>query len=127
MMLREQMPFRAALVALNIHISGEEADKTEHSAGFRKLLSQEQQILYQELASDLNFTKQAVVGGMLHATQMLLREGLWDKAVEAFFKLARVQDWVGAESNVNVMLGLSQRDIDEARKNLMEKQAVQVN
>ena len=82
------------------------------------MLDQEQALLYQELAANPNFNKQMVVGGMLHAIQQFIREGEFDKAGEAWFKLARVQDWVGQSSNVNIMVGGSQRDIDEAKKRL---------
>lgn len=127
LMLRDRMPFRAALVTLNIHVSGEEADKVEHSAAFRKMLDQEQQLLYQELASNPNFNKQSVVGGMLHAVQQLLRAGEFDKAITGFLGIAKIQNWIGAESNINVMLGVSQRDIDEARAKLQEKKEVRIN
>lgn len=112
-MIRDRMSFRAALTALNISIPTSEAEAIERSNAFRKYLDMEQALLYQELSNNPNFDKNALVGGMLFAIQQMVREGAWDKAVEAWFKIARIQDWVGSESNVNITLGVSQRDIDE--------------
>ena len=120
-MLRDILPFRAALAALNIQISNAEADRIEYSAAFKKQLDIEQQLLYQELAANPNFNKQSVIGGMLHAVQQLLREGDFDKAVNGFMAIAKLQGWLGVESNVNVMLGVTQRDIEEARKKILQE------
>ena len=123
-MIRDRLSFRAALQVLNIAVPLSEADAIEASAGFRKMLDQEQALLYQELAANPNFNKQMVVGGMLHAIQQLIREGSFEKASEAWFKLARVQDWVGAESNINVMLGVSQKDIEAAKQDILKRQGL---
>lgn len=123
LMLRDRLSFRAAVVQLQLSITNEEIAKIENSSAFRKVLDAEQQLLYQELAANPNFNKNAVVGGMLHAIQQLLKEGEWDKAVMGFMNLAKLQGWLGVENNFNIMLGVSQKDIEMAKEQLKQKAA----
>lgn len=124
-MIRERMPLRAALSVLGLAVSNAEIEAVEHSAGFLKALDDEQARFYSELAQSPNFSKMTVVGGMLHAINQLTREGAFDKAVEAWFKLARVQDWVGGEAETNIYMGITQKDIDLQREKLAQPARVQ--
>ena len=110
------MSFKGAITQLGIPLSNDEAAELEASKNFRESLDREQMVYYQELAQSPEFNKFMIVGEMLHCIKQMVREAEYDKAVEALFKLAKVQDWVGAETNINILTGISQKDIEEARK-----------
>jgi hypothetical protein len=119
MMARESsLTLRQAALRLGLAMSPEEAQLFERRKEFQRILLAEQIKYYDELGSDPRRTKNVLLGQMVYAIQKLLDESAWDKALAGGIQLAKVAGWVGAESEVNIIEGLSQKDLEEVRAKL---------
>ena len=67
------------------------------------------------IANDPTRTKSVVLGQLVVLADKLTREGEYDKAAGVLEKLAKLEGWQGADSNVNIFAGLTAKDIAEAR------------
>ena len=65
-------------------------------------------------------TKEAVLGRQEFLIQKLIESGDYDKAAQANVKLAQMEGWTGADSQVTIFAGLTAKDIEEAKKRLQE-------
>lgn len=117
-MVRERKPLRVVAMEMELGLTSVEADKTEKSENFRRVLNKIRNRFYSELGNDPEKTKAALIGRMLLAADELFAEGEYEKGADVVLKLAKVEGIVGAEGTVNVFGGLSAKDIDDLRTKL---------
>lgn len=121
LMVRSGISLKEAITELGIPMTSIECANILRRRSFQKLLWQARHRFNQELASDPLRSKQSTIGQFQILAQKLIEEGSYDKAAEVLFKLARLENWIGIEGQINVFAGLSQRDIDEMRAKLAEE------
>lgn len=118
-MVRENKNLRQALAEVEgAEITSVEAARIERQKSFQKLLWAERHKFFNELAADPGLSKSALIGRALLTVDKLMADGAWDKAAEAILKLAKIMGLVGADQNTNVVLNLSQRDLDQLREKI---------
>jgi hypothetical protein len=115
---REGKTLYAACLELEIPITSREAENVFRTKAFQRVLWAERQRFAKELANEPERNKSSLVGQMLFAAQQLLNEGKFDKAAEVLFKLARIEGYVGNETQVTVIGQLTQTEIDAAKERL---------
>lgn len=120
-MVRNSVSFSQAANDLKLPLSPTECEKVVKRKEFQQILRQEKNAFRQEVANEPGRTKSTAVGMMVLAIENLITEGEWDKAVAAIEKLAKLEGWIGADSNVNIFAGLTARDIAEAKQKLTEQ------
>lgn len=121
LMIRSGLSLAKAASELKANITSLEAENILRRRSFQKLLAAARYRYYNEIGSDPSLTKTALIGKLSLLSDRLLEEGEYDKAAEVLFKLAKLQNWVGVENNVNVFHGLSARELEEARKRLADR------
>ena len=114
--------FRQAAQELEIPLTMEEADKVEKSREFRNVLESARLRYWEELATNPSRNKESTIGEMIWLCRQLEREGSFDKALEGFYKIARICGWLDADTNVNIFGKITQADIEQARKELEKGQ-----
>jgi hypothetical protein len=124
-MVRENESLRVAALAEGLDLTPEEAVAAAKRRAFQKVLWQARLAYYNEVGSDPGRTKQTVLGQMILAAQKLMEADEWEKAALVNEKIARVAGWMGAEAEQNVFVGLSQKDIDEVKKQMGAPEDVQ--
>lgn len=118
LMIRSGLSLAKAASELKANITTLEADNILRRRSFQKLLAAARHRYYTEIGSDPNLTKTAIVGKLLILADKLTEEGEHDKAAEVIFKVAKLRDWIGSDSNINVFGGLTARDYADIRKSL---------
>lgn len=120
-MVREEKNLYAVAQELELALTSRECDNLSRTKAFQRVLWDERTKYHKELANDPNRNKNSLIGNMLLAAERLMGEGKYDKAAEVLFKLARIEGYVGAESQVTVIGSLSQEDIDKAKVEVRKK------
>ena len=123
-MVRDRLSFRHACNEAQIDLAGDDALRIERSKAFREAYQVEFYRFYDEMVHDPRRTKDSTIGEMLAATRELMRAGQFDKALEGFFKICRVEGWVGGETNTVVFGNVSQKEIEAMREKIRETTAV---
>lgn len=114
-MVREAKSFRQAAIELNLELTAEECAHIEKLQSFQKVLWTARHRFYRELASDPERTKVSLLGQMMFLIQKLTEEGEYDKALEGAMKLAKVEGFIGPDSQVNIFSDVSPKDLEEAK------------
>lgn len=115
MMARSGCSLGTAASELGLKITTEEVQKLLRKPNFQKLLFEQRHRFFTALATDPNFNKDTVVGKLMALAQKMEEAGDLDKAADAMFKIAKIQNWMGPESTVNVFGDLSAKDLAEIR------------
>lgn len=121
LMAREGISLREAATRLKAPITSEQAASTFRLRGFQKLLRSERNRFFLEIGQDAAWSKRTAIGQMLYLVSRLIDEGQHDKALEGLLKVARTEGWLGAESNVNVFAGLSDKELSELKNRVAAK------
>lgn len=120
-MVRTKMNFHQAATELGIQLDPIESDRTARRREFQDILRVERNKLYQSVANDPSRSKATSIGKMEILIENLISEGEYDKAGQLIERLAKLEGWVGGDSNVNVFAGLTARDIAEAKERITGK------
>lgn len=120
-MVRNSVSFSQAANDLKLPLSPTECEKVVKRKEFQQILRQEKNAFRQEVANEPGRTKSTAVGMMVLAIENLITEGEWDKAVAAIEKLAKLEGWLGAESNVNIFAGMTARDIATEKERILKE------
>lgn len=112
------MTFHQAATELGIELDPMESDRTSRRREFQDILRVEKNKLYQSVANDPSRSKATSIGKMEILIENLIAEGEYDKAGQLIERLAKLEGWVGGDSNVNVFAGLTARDIAEAKERI---------
>lgn len=121
--VREDKTFKEAVEELKLALTTAECEKYRRQKEFQAILRTERLRFYRELANDPEANKAAAVGKLLYAIDKLEDEGQFEKVVEGVLKLAKIQGWLEAESNITVFAGLSQRELDAVKERLLKAKA----
>jgi hypothetical protein len=89
---------------------------------FQQILRSERTKLYNDLARDPQRSKDTLVGKALFAIEKLLEQQAYDKALNGILNLAKIEGYVGADTNVNVFSGLSTKDMESLKNRLKQQQ-----
>jgi hypothetical protein len=127
LMARDGCSLQQAATILGERISVEEANRIIKKLSFQELLWEARHRYFGELGANPNWNKQAAIGKLLDLARKLDEDGQFDKAAEVVFKIAKMSDWVGPESTVNVFGELSQADMDDIRAKVSQNTKVKVN
>jgi hypothetical protein len=121
-MVRESKTLAQAVLELEIpDITTREAANIERTKTFQRVLWSERHRFHKELANDPNRNKAAAIGQLQYVIQKLIEENKWDKAAEAILKMAKIEGWVGEQTQVNVFGSLSQDDINKLREEVRKQ------
>lgn len=115
-MARLGLGLRAAALEVGVELTVEEAELIQRRKSFGALLWTARNRYHQEVAGDPERTKKALIGALYILAQRLSEEGESDKAAEVLLKVAKIEGWVGPDSNVNVFGNLSSKDYNDLRK-----------
>jgi len=124
-MVNEGVSFLQACVELNLKVDADEAEACSRRKEFQEILRSEKNKYHQMIANDPSRTKSVVLGQLVVLADKLTREGEYDKAAGVLEKLAKLEGWQGADSNVNIFAGLTAKDIAEARGRILAQQGTE--
>lgn len=119
-MARSGCSLSQAATELGVALSHEEAGKILRRPTFQSMLWEARHRYFSQLGGDPNFSKDTAIGQMLDQARKLDEEGLHDKAAEVLFKIAKMNNWVGPESQVNVFGELSDADLKAIREKISQ-------
>lgn len=122
-MVRTKMNFHQAVTDLGIKMEPDEAHRTANRREFQDILRVERNKHYQSVANDASRSKSTAIGKMELLIDQLTADGEYEKAGALIEKLAKLEGWIGGDSNVNVFGGLTARDIAEAKERILGKGA----
>ena len=117
-MVRTGVSLKQAAVEVGHPLDPDEAELVGRRRDFSDILRNERNKYNAMVANDPSRTKSSLLGRMAILADRLTAEGELDKAAVVLEKLAKIEGWAGADSNVNVFSGLTARDLLEARERL---------
>jgi hypothetical protein len=121
LMVRNGLSLRQAANDLNIAVTTVDLENIQRRRSFQALLRSERSRYYQELGSDPSLTKECVIGKLLLLADKLYEQGDYDKSGEILFKIEKIRGHVGSDQAVNIFHGLSAKELEEARRRLVER------
>src|SRR5438128_2091630 len=119
-MAQNNMSFKQAVNELGLGWEPHECELISKRKEFKQVLRTEKNTLYGDVANMPGRTKSTAVGMLLVSLENLLEQGEFDKVISGVEKLARLEGWLGADSNINVFAGLTSRDIAEQKQKLLD-------
>ena len=124
LMAREGVTLREAATRLKVPIGSEDAANLFRTKGFQRLLRAERNRYYLEVGQDAEWRRKTAIGMLLHCVNQLIQNAEFDKAAEVILKASRVEGWLGAETQVSVFNGLSQKDLDALKSRIKDRAAL---
>lgn len=118
LMVRAGMSLKMAATELQLDLDARECERILYRKEFQKVLGEEREKFYAEVAATPGRSKATAIGRMHVAIERLASEGAWDKVITGVRELARLEGWVGPETDVTVFAGLTAKDIAEAKERL---------
>lgn len=118
LMVQSGVSFFQAVVQLKIPVDQQEAENSAKRKEFQEILRAERNKYHQMVANDPTRTKSVVLGHMVILAEKLEKDGEFDKAAQVWEKLAKMEGWMGGDSNVNIFAGLTAADIAAARERI---------
>jgi hypothetical protein len=122
-MIRERKKLPQICSEMGLDLTPAEALEMENKPLFQKAIWVARHKFYQELALNPERTKQSALGQMIFAIEGLMAKGEWDKVVDAVLKLAKLEGWIGADSNVNVFTALRGEQFEELKQKALAQLA----
>ena len=117
-MVRQGKNLRQAAQDLNVSLTVEEADTLFRRKSFQAVVRQARLRFHQEVANDPGRCKATLIGNLLIIAQALTDEGDHKKAAEVLFQVAKIEGYVGSESNVNIFANLNAENFAELRNRI---------
>jgi len=103
-------------------LTGEEAARLAKTPEFQRAMTKARNEYYAEIGRNPGRTKAVVLGRLDMCAEELMKQKSWDKAAEVLLKLAKVEGYVGGDTEVSVFAGLTQKEIDEVRARVTRAQ-----
>lgn len=125
LMVRAGMSLKQAATEMLLDLDAGEIEKVFRQKEFQKVLAEEREKFYAEVAETPGRSKATAIGRMHVAIDRLAAEGAWDKVITGVRELARLEGWVGPETDISVFAGLTAKDIAEAKERLRAKADLQ--
>lgn len=117
-MVRNGLNLWQAVTSEELGMSTAECDVLEKNPQFQQAIRTEQLKYHSEIASNPNRTKLSKIGQMELNAEALEKEGKHDKAAEVHFKIAKMEQWVEGDTTVNVIAGLTSKELAEAKERI---------
>jgi hypothetical protein len=121
-MVREDKDLWVAATELELGLTSDECERVMRNKAFQRILRSERNKLYNDLANDPARGKTTLVGQAIFSIEKLIEKEQWDKALTGLLSLAKIEGFVGNDTNINVFAGLSSKDVEALRTRLKEKQ-----
>jgi hypothetical protein len=121
-MVREKQPIFESATALELGLTSQECDKVMKNRTFQKILRGYRNEYYNELARDPKRSKDTLVGQAIQAIEHLMEGKAYDKALTGILALAKIEGFVGSDTNINVFSGLSTKDMADLKAKLKRDQ-----
>lgn len=118
LMARDGNTFREAVTALSLPLTPGECESVRRRGDFEEILFEETQRYRSMLAESPEATKSAAIGMLQMAAERLFSKGEYSQAAVVIEKMARIRGWLGAESNINIIAGMTAKDIAEAKERI---------
>lgn len=119
-MVREDKDLWVAATELELGLKTDECNALSKNLGFQRVLRAERLKLYNELASDPNRTKSTLIGQAILCIEKLVNDAP-DKALAGILTLAKIEGWVGSDTNVNVFAGLTTQELNDLKSKLKQR------
>lgn len=120
LMVREEKDVWVAATELNLGLTSDECRALSKNKGFQRALRAERLKLYNELANDPNRSKSTLIGQAIQCIDKLM-DSAPDKALAGIITLAKIEGWVGADTNVNVFAGLTTNEMEALKAKLKRR------
>ena len=120
LMVLKGYSLRLAAEYLEVGLTKEEAEAIYDTSTFQKLLWTERFQYFGGIGENINRSRQAVIGRHEMLIQKLVEAEEWKKAADANLELARMEGMLQSEKSQVTILGLSQEEMSELRKELLE-------
>ena len=118
--MRNQLSLKQVAPELGLKLTPEECWHVEQRKEFQVVLRAMRADFFNELANSPNRGKETTVGLMLLAIEQLAAASEWKEVIVACEKLAKLEGWIGADSNVNVYQGYSAKDFAAEKQRLLK-------
>jgi hypothetical protein len=121
-MVTYQKDIWTAATELELGLTSEECVKVTKNKIFQKLLRTERTKEFNNLARDPARSKDTLIGQALFSIEKLLENEQYDKALTGILSLAKIEGYVGSDTNVNLFSGLSTKDMADLKTRLKKDQ-----
>ena len=102
--------FRASQL-LELGITNRECENIVRTRSFKQVLATERNKLYKEFANDPSRNRTAAVGQLVFIINKMVEAEQYDKAAKAIMDLAKLENWVGDNSTINIFNDLNAKDL----------------
>jgi len=125
LMVRNGLSLRGAAQALDppVVLTADDALSLQNRKSFQNILWAERHKFYRQLDEDPARDRKAAVGMLWLAAHKLAEAGSWEKTADAIFKLARIENWIQGEQQVNVFSELKPKEIAALKARIKGVQA----
>lgn len=120
-MVRNNTSLKQAALDLGVSLDPDEAERIGRRKEFQEILRAESNKYFSAVANDPTRTKSSVLGRMWVQAERLEAEGEHEKAAVVLDKIAKIEGWTGADSNVNIFADLTGRDLAEAKERIKKQ------
>ncbi len=126
LMVRQNLSLRQAAAQLGVDITPQQADNISGRTRFNDALDEARLAFYAEVGSNPRLTKDALIGKVYLLAERLSSDREDAKAIEALFRLAKIQGWIAGEggeqpSVVDLLARLlTQSDLDKLKAEAKE-------
>lgn len=117
-MVREDKNCWQASVELELGLTQDECVDIMKNSMFQTILRSERMKLYNELAQNPMRTKHTLIGQAVVCVEKLMEAEQYEKAMNAIVNLAKIEGWVGSDTNINVFAGLSSKELADMKAKL---------
>lgn len=118
LMTREDLGCWQASVELDLGLTQDECADIMKNSVFQTILRSERMKLYNELAQNPMRTKHTLIGQAVFCVEKLMEADQYEKAMNAIMNLAKIEGWVGSDTNINVFAGLSSKELADMKAKL---------
>lgn len=118
-MAAENVSFSEAARELKLDFTAKECELVSRRKDFKRILREEKYKLAGEIANTPGRNKSTAIGMMQHAIEQLMLAGEYDKVISGIEKLAKLEGWMGSDSNINIFAGLTAKEIAEQKEKLL--------
>jgi len=121
-MVQYEKDIWVAATELDLGLTSEECVRVTKNKIFQKLLRGERTKVYNELARDPQRSKDTLVGQAIHSIAKLMEAEQYDKALTGILSLAKIEGFVGSDTNINVFSGLSTKEMADLKAKIKKDQ-----
>lgn len=123
MMIRNGLSLMTAAKEMGVELTRGDVLDIERQKSFERVLWTERYNYWKEIATDPERSKNSSIGQLQLLAQKLMEDGSWSMAADTIFKIAKLENWVGGDTQVNVLGGLSEREFKDLERKLKQRSA----